>query len=116
MAAEIEEVVVHAHLVELEQLLPDLGDRALHLVAGSHVRRLPLARPRRRGAAVPFVEAGSEDTISASSESGCRARLARTVTRPSSTIVERLGSEQRSPGRAASGSISAPGVTVSVKG
>jgi hypothetical protein len=113
MSAEIEEVVLHAHLVELEQLLPDLGDHALHLVAGSHVRRLP--READAGQPCPSSKAGSEDTISESSGSECRARLERTFTRPSSTV-----SRESTPNMVAWPSslrvISSRGVTVRVKG
>ena len=115
MPAEIEEVVLHAHLVELEQLLPDLGDHALHLVAGSHVRRLP-SRRRTPRAAVPFVEAGNEDTISESGESRVPGQ-AREDRRQA--VEHQVSSESRPNMLRLAEQLQldlAPGVTVSVNG
>ena len=60
MAAEIEEVVLHSHLVDFEQFLPDFGHHPLHLAAGSHIRQTVAGRRRlpTANAAVPFVDAG----------------------------------------------------------
>ncbi len=95
MTAEIEEVVLDADLVDFEQFLPDFGDHALHLAAGSDVGGLSATGGRRRSErppcpwSTPAAATGSRQ----SDASGRSARLVRAIARPSSIIVERLRSE-----------------------